>query len=94
MGKQSLLIADNLTYLIEMAVDGVGSSYFGENSVSIDYSNDVSNVKTNPYRIIPLNNEITTISFDLSIKDDAIVNIFGFLLVGIIGLLLKGCKNA
>ena len=76
MGKQSLLIADNLTCLIEMAVEGVGSSYFGGNSVSIDYSNDVSNVKINPYRIIPLNNEITTISFDLFIKDDAIVNIF------------------
>ena len=71
------LIADNLTYLIEVRIVDVNPpSYFGGNSINIDYSNDVSNVRINPYRILPLNNEVTTITFDLSIKEDVIVSVF------------------
>ena len=72
------LIAEDGFYDISIdANDGDGNSTSANpGTVELYYVHDINNLYCNPYRIIPMNNEVTKITYDLTTNANMAVNIY------------------
>ncbi|MHB0946408.1 MAG: right-handed parallel beta-helix repeat-containing protein [Sedimentisphaerales bacterium] len=59
------------------ANDNNGSTaHYDAGTAELYYANDIIHISCNPKRILPLNNEVTTVSFDLTCDANAVVNVY------------------
>ncbi|MCK4886132.1 MAG: right-handed parallel beta-helix repeat-containing protein [Planctomycetes bacterium] len=71
------LIAYDGSYIVQVRIPDPNSADFSGETIQLYYDHDINDIITcNPNRILPLNNEITTISFDMSPKRDVVVSVY------------------
>ena len=72
----SLIVEDGFYDVSVDANDGVDTAYYDCGTGELDYLHAITNVNSNPYRFIATNNEITTITYDLTVDANMVVTIY------------------
>jgi hypothetical protein len=72
-----LIVEDGFYEMTIDANDGDGNSTsFGPVNVEVYYVHDITNLVCNPYRILPLNNEVSKITYDLTTDANMVVTVY------------------
>jgi flagellar hook assembly protein FlgD len=71
-----LIVEDGFYDVAISANDGDGNSASYDATTEVYYVHDITNLVCNPYRILPMNNEISKITYDLTVDADVAVNIY------------------
>jgi flagellar hook assembly protein FlgD len=72
----TLIVLDGFYDFEVDANDGVDNAYIDCGAGELDYLHAITNVNSNPYRFIATNNEITTITYDLTVDANMVVSIY------------------
>jgi len=72
----SLIVEDGFYDFGVDVNDGVDTAYYDCGTGELDYLHAITNVNSNPYRFIATNNEITTITYDLTVDANMVVSIY------------------
>jgi len=75
--SNSLIVEGGFYDIAIDANDGDGNTAnYGPEMVEVYYVHDINNLVCNPYRIIPMNNEVSTITYDLSTDANMVVTVY------------------